>query len=152
MVLSQINAPALPQQQLLNFLFPPAPAALPDSRNVRISVSGRCREFAIPFSTARFTRVKSASDTAPRSSTHHCVVCPAISACSAGAYPTPQGHASPRPTGVRWARARSCDYVLHASRSLRRVHCGGWRGGWGGGLGRETRFTCGTSMLNDLDG
>ena len=69
MVLSQINAPTLPQQQLLSFLFPPAQAALPDSRNVRVSVSGHCREYAIPFSTARFNRIKSASNTAPRSST-----------------------------------------------------------------------------------
>ena len=133
-VSSQINAPTLPEQQLLSFLFPPAPSALPDSRSVCVLVFGRCREFAIPFgsgavypcqvgirhcpkvqhasfcrlprrhqrfltramstyrflasagnspfrsATARFTRVKSASDTAPRSSTHHFVVCPTSSA------------------------------------------------------------------------
>ena len=45
----------MPQRPLNNyrsvFLFLPPPSALPDSRNVGVSDSGRCREFAIPFST-----------------------------------------------------------------------------------------------------
>ena len=68
--------------------------------------------------------------------------------CSA--YGTPPVHARPRPARVPPARARSCDYVPHASRYSRRVHCGGWRAWWGGGggLGRETRFTMQFYMWN----
>ena len=47
----------MPQRPLNNyrsvFLFLPPPSALPDSRHVRVTVSGRCREFAIPFSTTQ---------------------------------------------------------------------------------------------------